>query len=178
MRLRQLGKGRSVCFVIPEDIRIRILELCNKTFDCPIEVEDVLCWSVGETWTDLRLSMPLWAIQGNRFETQRSFLKDGGITKEIAMSFLEDEAQTLETRYRPLAENATPFANWDADNEQIAKIVARCQDFEAMSLDSASLSEKQEVRSDFLISRPNLPFLGANSVQRINKNDKLSVPPS
>lgn len=101
MRLRQLGKGQSVCFIIPEDIQMRILERNKKPFGSQIEVEDIICWTIGETWDDLRRSMPLWAVQGHRFETQKSLLSGGINTNAQGESFLEVEAQTLEARYRP-----------------------------------------------------------------------------
>lgn len=145
MRLRQLGKGQSVCFMLPEDIRMKILERNKKLFTSQIEVQDIICWSIGETWDDLRRSMPLWAVQGHRFETQKSLLKSDITTKEHAERFLEDEAQTLEARYRPQAENASQFADWDGTNANIAEIIAQCRKFTATDVSLASLSEEQEV---------------------------------
>ncbi|KAJ4374686.1 hypothetical protein N0V86_007559 [Didymella sp. IMI 355093] len=144
MRLRQLGKGQSVCFMVPEDIQMRILERNRKPEGSQIEVEDIICWSIGETWDDLRRSMPLWAVQGHRFERQKILMRNGVSTRAQAESILEDEAQTLEVRYRPRAEDASQFAGWDETNENIAKIITQCQNFQATSLSLAGLSEEQE----------------------------------
>lgn len=152
MRLRQLGKGQSVCFMVPEDIRMRVLERNKKLFTSQIEVEDIICWSIGETWNDLRRSMSLWAVQGHRFEMHKSLLNGGITTKEHAESFLEDEAQTLEIRYRPRTENTCQFANWDETNEKIVKIITQCRNFQATNLSLAGLSEEQEVSHAITLS--------------------------
>ncbi|KAL1791853.1 hypothetical protein ACET3X_009604 [Alternaria dauci] len=147
MRLRKLGHGQSVCFVIPEEIRTKIYERTGKPTGTPIEVQDVLAWAIGETWSDLKKSLPLWAVQGNRFESHKHLLLSGAsTTKDQAEAFLEDEAASLETRYKPRADNdnSALLSNWDMSNKNIVTIVSRCRDFEAMGFSSAALSEEQE----------------------------------
>tara|TARA_R110002003_G_scaffold1624_3_gene23302 strand:- start:1338 stop:1988 length:651 start_codon:yes stop_codon:yes gene_type:complete len=73
MRLQKLGHGQSVTFIVPEEIATKIRELTAKTVDNPITVDDVISWSISETWQDLKRSMPLWAVQGHRFETTGIF---------------------------------------------------------------------------------------------------------
>ncbi|KAF4259859.1 hypothetical protein KXW81_000287 [Aspergillus fumigatus] len=63
MRMRKLGKGQSVVFCIPDEIRFKILALPHKCSRSDIDVADVLCWAVSETWVDIWRSMPLWAAQ-------------------------------------------------------------------------------------------------------------------
>jgi hypothetical protein len=145
MRMRKLGKGQSVVFMVPPEISTKIYERTGKSPDASIEVTDVLCWSIRETWLDLSRSMPLWAVQGHRFETHKHLLHGAKTTKEQAKSFLEDEAQSLEVRYRPRArEDSVRFNGWDMSNKNIAQIHLRCREFEAMGFGSSSLQEEQE----------------------------------
>lgn len=68
--MRKLGKGQSVIFCIPEEIKFSILELSEKHDKLDIDVLDVLCWAIAGTWTDTQCSMPLWATQGQQFKRQ------------------------------------------------------------------------------------------------------------
>jgi hypothetical protein len=145
--MRKLGFGQSVVFVTPEEIARKIRERTCKAADAQIGVEDVLCWSIGETWEDLKRSMPLWAVQGERFERTKTLLSGTATTLEQAESFLEDEAQTLEVRYKPLPQGdrgGELLKRWNTTNPNIAKVVKRCQDFDAMGFGTATLSEEQE----------------------------------
>lgn len=145
--MRKLGHGQSVVFISPEEVSSKIRERTCKTSDNAIEVADVLLWSIGETWEDLKRSMPLWAIQGARFERNRDLLCGTATPTQQLRDFLEDEAQSLKVRYRPCFQR-----DWDAhllgtsqsDNYNIALIVKRCQEFNASKLHAATLSEEQE----------------------------------
>lgn len=147
MRMRKLGHGQAVTFIVPEEISTKIREFTCKSATETIEVCDVLYWSIGETWQDLKRSMPLWAVQGERFEKRKHLLNGASTTKNQAKKFLEDEAQALETRYRPRTQDdggSEQVSRWDLSNKNIAQIVSRCRDFEAMGFRSAALSEEQE----------------------------------
>lgn len=168
MRLRKLGHGQSVTFIVPDEISTKIRELTRKPLNDPIQVRDVLCWSISECWADLRRSMPLWAVQGNRYESHKHLLHGADTTKGQAQAFLEDEAQALETRYRPRKQNddgSAQILHWNLSNTNIAQIVSRCRDFEAMGFNSAALSEEQErelapeIEEERQIERP--PRMGA-----------------
>ncbi|PSN72933.1 hypothetical protein BS50DRAFT_616434 [Corynespora cassiicola Philippines] len=145
MRMRKLGKGQSVVFCIPEEIQTKIRDCTSKSANDNIEVSDVLTWAITETWIDTRRSMPLWATQGRRFEEYEGLLNGSNTSMEQAKAFLEDEAQTLDQRYRPRSQTAgSSLKSWDRSNENIAKIIARCEEFEAMNFNSATLHEEQE----------------------------------
>lgn len=147
MRLRKLGHGQSVTFVVPEEIATKIRELTAQTVDDPITVNHVICWSISETWQDLKRSMPLWAVQGHRFENHKHLLNGANTTKDDAKLFLENDAQSLETRYKPRTKDeneSSQLAGWNMSNKNIAQIVSRWRDFEAMGFGSAALSEEQE----------------------------------
>lgn len=146
MRLRKLGNGQSVTFIVPEEIATKIRGLAYKRVEEAITSTDVLCWAISETEQDLKRSIPLWAMQGLRFESHRHVLIGNGTTKEQAEVFLEDEAQSIEARYSPRQNNDSSShpANWDISNQNIAQIISRCRDFEALSFGSVVLSEEQE----------------------------------
>jgi hypothetical protein len=46
MRMRKLGKGQSVVFCISDEVQTKIRTVCEKRPEHPIEVSDVLVWSV------------------------------------------------------------------------------------------------------------------------------------
>lgn len=147
MRMRKLGKGQSVVFCVSEEIKTKIEERTSKSLGFKIEVIDVLTWAISETWTDLRRSMPLWATQGRRFEDHKHLLNGANTTNEQANMFLEDEAQSLEYRYRPRPLEQSKEAQlegWDVSNPNVAEIIARCQEFDTMNFNSATLQEEQE----------------------------------
>ncbi|CAO2650553.1 Nn.00g018450.m01.CDS01 [Neocucurbitaria sp. VM-36] len=147
MRMRKLGQGQSVTFIIPEEILTKIRERTRTHQSDDIELVDVLCWSISESWLDLKKSMPLWAVQGARYLAHERLFNGVDTTKEQAVALLEDEAQTLEARYKPKIHNKGPmaqFEDWDTSNSTIQRIVKRCQDFNAMGFTSADLEEEQE----------------------------------
>lgn len=91
--------------------------------------------------------MPLWAVQGHRYESQKNFFKGPNTTVADAQMLLEDEAQTLEARYRPRTQESSGGAlikDWDMNDPNLQRIVSRCQDFEALGFGAAALSEEQE----------------------------------
>ncbi|KAK5738334.1 hypothetical protein LTR17_006053 [Elasticomyces elasticus] len=94
--------------------------------------------------------MPLWAAQGVRFVRQNALWEkaqgsDGrtSLSPQQAKGFLEDEAQSLEDRYRPSADAAdsmfTEYSHIDVD-----RIKQRCREFGNLSFTSTTLQEEQE----------------------------------
>ncbi|KAI0206624.1 hypothetical protein F4808DRAFT_447409 [Astrocystis sublimbata] len=150
MRMRLLGAGQSVVFCVPQEIiskiqqRLSDLEQSNR--DSTISVSDILAWAVTETWNDSKHNIPLWAAQGRRNEKHQglwSQCHDAGsvLTQELAKGFLEDEAQTLEERYRPLPGRDDVATALGFANDAIAQ---RCQLFNNAQMRSAALQEEQE----------------------------------
>lgn len=78
MRMRKLGKGQSVVFCIPSEIESKILTLTGKSDRSEINVRDVLSWAVSETWIEIERHIPLWAVQGRRFERQLELWRNAG----------------------------------------------------------------------------------------------------
>lgn len=151
MRMRKLGQGQSVVFCVPKEIETKILESAVKQDGTIISVADILIWAISETCADLRRSMSLWAVQGNRHEGQKNFWasaqSDYGyrFSTSQAEQFLEAEAQTLEYRYRPLVvSEASQFSGWDIENKNVSRIIDRCQRFTSMDFTQSALHEEQE----------------------------------
>jgi hypothetical protein len=161
---------------------MKIRKRTGKATSDPIDVVDILSWSIGETWMDLSKSIPLWAVQGHRYETHKHLLHGANTTMEQAQSFLENEARSLEDRYKPTARDdpsETEISGWDLENPNIQTIVARCKDFESMGFNSASLQEEQEVRPGIPLYLNNTDRLNSvNSAQRLKRSVKSNALPS
>jgi len=150
MRMRKLGKGQSVVFLVPDEIKNKILE--QKTqFDCAnISVSDVLSWAISETCVDIRRSMPLWAAQGQRFQQQNELWaeargSDGfNMSKAHAQKFLEEESQSLEHRYRPVTALDVSCFVREGKSKYGDMIAERCREFSNLRFDAATLQEEQE----------------------------------
>jgi hypothetical protein len=148
MRMRQLGKGQSVTFLVSEEIATKIIEITGLRFYDSLKVWHVLIWSIQETWTDLKKSMANWAIQGQRFVSHEHIIQDANMTIEQAQEYLEDEGQTLEYRYRPGLQDDRLTAqskNWDTKKAGIVQILERCEGFGAVGMSAADFEEEQEV---------------------------------
>ena len=145
MRMRQLGDGQAVVFCIPEEIQKKIQE-CNKSKTLAIKPMDVICWCMKESWADLERSIPLWATQGYRFENQRALWQSTRTTEEQAKAFLEEESQTIESRYGPRRNTSPVWLRGDQNtsNENIKEILKRCREFDTSKHDSATLQGEQE----------------------------------
>lgn len=158
MRMRKLGKGQSVVFCVPQDIQTKIREHESRgerrsSGDqlSDFDVQAVLSWAIGETVRDIKNGMPLWAVQGQRFELQNDIWQAARGEAGIEMSasdaekFLEEEAQTLERRYQPRAASTAYTSSLSADSsERLRSIEQRCTEIGALSSDQTTLHEEQE----------------------------------
>jgi hypothetical protein len=155
MRMRKLGKGQTVVFCISPEIQTKITEcettVANRTSE--ITVDDVLLWSIAEMHTEVRRSMPLWAVQGERFVRQETLWQqvhhngETILSKSHAEKFQEDEAQSIDDRYRPhprSLQNQPLFATVSATNPTIQLISERCEEFDDLQFRSSTLQEEQE----------------------------------
>ncbi|EQL02661.1 hypothetical protein OCS_01620 [Ophiocordyceps sinensis CO18] len=155
MRMRRLGQGQSVVFCISEEIRSKVCSESGKPTGSDIDVSDVLMWSISETYADIRRGLPLWAMQGERFERQSAVWHlctgSSGIQMPLVQAerFLETEAQTLEERYRPR------LATYTIGNHpglplnptmpvRLLEIRGRCREFNCQDYLGSSLDEEQE----------------------------------
>lgn len=155
MRMRKLGKGQTVVFCISLEIQAKITE-CETTVASnvtEITVGDVVLWSIAEMHTEVRRSMPLWAVQGERFVRQEQLWKQvrqngkTTLSKSHAEEFQEDEAQSIDDRYRPhprSLQNQPLFHTVSPTNSSIQLISKRCEEFDDLQFRSSSLQEEQE----------------------------------
>lgn len=145
--MRKLGKGQSVVFCIPEEIRTKIFSL-SGTSTGSIGVPDVIHWALTETWVDTYRSIPLWAVQGKRFDHQNalwnSYHDQIEIPSEQAKAFLEEESQTLEQRYRPRRSSDFKPEAIPSPTRNSHLIEERCRLFNDLDFSSAQLHEEQE----------------------------------
>ncbi|KAI0416066.1 hypothetical protein F5X98DRAFT_388453 [Xylaria grammica] len=145
MRMRLLGEGQSVIFCVPNEISSKILRRLPKIQsegEPTISVSDILAWTITETWNDAKRSALLWEAQGRRYERHKGLWAEchaagDVLTKKLAEKFLEDEAKSLEDRYRPLL-------NRGGNDQPDDAIRRRCQQFGNLELMSAVLQEEQE----------------------------------
>ncbi|KAM0467241.1 hypothetical protein ACHAP7_012141 [Fusarium lateritium] len=150
MRMRRLGEGQSVVFCVPWEIEQKIAQWQIKvgSSSCEITVSDVICWAITETCLDLRKAIPLWVTQGARFSGQQILWKQRVPQEEgfsWAGQFLEDEALSLNERYRPCSGHAGLSSLWTRlDGPTIDKLQARCDSFGLTKLHTSSLQEEQE----------------------------------
>lgn len=150
--MRKLGQGQSVVFYVPDDIQRKILAATGKDDRSSINVPGVLIWALHESWRDLRASMALWATQGRRFHRQRQLWDAAKNESSYMMSqgeaeqFLEDEAMSLETRYRPRKKNEERLSTGPelAHCAAELEISKRCEQFACVDFSSAQLQEEQE----------------------------------
>jgi hypothetical protein len=153
MRMRKLGKGQSVVFCISEEIQSKIYTVTGNPTNVSINVSDVLMWAIWETYADLRRNMPLWAMQGTRFERQKAIWAEATSSSGILMSlqqaekFLENEAQTLEYRYKPFTTTTGDQPHLFSNSEESSSLAAirkRCEEFDTFHFKSSTLQEEQE----------------------------------
>lgn len=113
-----------------------------------IKVLDILVWSISETHAEIHRSMSLWRAQGVRFVRQEKLWKaaeklNGEIvlSEDLAMSFLEEEAQTIKDRYCPRRLQKQSSLSTDAKSTAIA---ARRREFDNLEINSSTLQEEHE----------------------------------
>lgn len=150
--MRKLGKGQTVVFCIPPEIRVKILQKVHKDEDDSIELADVLHWAITETWADIQRSIPLWAVQGRRFghqkhlwdQSQNGNLSAASMSPQQAIKFQEEEARMIEDLYKPGERQSNPCCADASSHKGAASIVKHCAQFGQVNFDSAVLQEEQE----------------------------------
>ncbi|KAJ0123975.1 hypothetical protein J7T55_012448 [Diaporthe amygdali] len=131
----------------------RLVQACMRmpaTRTSDITVADVIFWSISETHLEIRRSMPLWAVQGERFCLQdklwQQIRRNGRtlLSKEHAETFQEKEAQSLDDRFRPRQAHGQPLHVANASDADLRLIAERCRQFDELNFNSSTLQEEQE----------------------------------
>lgn len=150
MRMRKLGKGQTVVFCVSQEIQAKIMERTAATRSSDITVANVILWSISETHVETRRSMPLWAVQGERFFAQDKLWKQARqsgrtvLSKEHAEKFQEKEAQSLDDRFRPRQAQSQDLHLANTSDADLDRIAERCQQFDGLQFNSSTLQEEQE----------------------------------
>ncbi|KAJ9225449.1 hypothetical protein DTO169C6_2182 [Paecilomyces variotii] len=154
MRMRELGRGQSAVFCVPPEIQHKIRAMDTKSKSSHITVSDVLTWAVSETWIDTTKSVPLWYTQGQRFAKQTTLWDESRTDEAIDMSaeqatdFLEEEAQSLEQRYKPFEGHdilPQPMEIRDGlDPDIMTRIMERYRGFGDVLSSTMRMDEEQE----------------------------------
>ena len=152
MRMRKLGQGQSVVFCISQEIQAKIrVNMQSYSANSDIVVADVLLWSISESHAENRRSMPLWAVQGERHVKHARVWKEmqdqrGAtcLSKSGAKKLLEEDAQSLEHRYRPNHTAKDTSLLVDSTDPDLEHIRARCLEFDGLAFSAGTLQEEQE----------------------------------
>lgn len=156
--MRKLGEGQSVVFCVPQEIQTKIREheaqnvvVDTGTSDIDIGVREVLSWAISETIRDIKHSIPLWAVQGRRFDRQDCLWRpsrgkgNSMMSRSLAREFLEEEAQTVERRYRPVFVYPTVTATSSGTSSKRLQVInQRCLKVGMLECDNTTLQEEQE----------------------------------
>jgi len=133
-------------------VQSKILECSGKNDAKLIEVEDVLLWTMRNSWEFTKKGMPLWATQGMRHYRRRAACDLSGIVPKIPVGILEPEALTLDERYgldRQVIDEGVVCRNRiQVDNDitraELCSIRAKCREFGLSSFGDSDLHEEQE----------------------------------
>jgi len=173
MRMRKLGRGQSVVFFVPPEVRQKMTRnhrgyhhagsssnSSSSSGGGGVMVADILRWSITETLDDCSRLAALWATQGARFQRQEAIweeLADAGgvkadIEKEHASRFLEEESRDLKRRYGPMPCGSGKGVLGQQSGgrlpprqqEQLEEIGRRCEELGLENISRASAQEEQQ----------------------------------
>lgn len=148
MRMRKLGKGQSVVFTVPAEIENKICAMKAGSEDESLTVQDVIVWTIKETWTDTARSAPLWASQGHRFVYQSGLWGEADDEKPLdpstADKFLEPEAKTLDYRFNPELNEGNKFSDIMTDDDMLQGINDHYRSFGTETTMTQNLNQQQE----------------------------------
>lgn len=130
------------------------MTLCDKDETSDINVSDVLCWAISETWVEIRRDIPLWAVRGRRFERQSRVWRDVHAqgSSHMLMSdtkeLLEPESQSLEHHYSPRQRENRLMPETSNESETLQPIEDRCRELDTHDLALSTFREEQERELD------------------------------
>jgi hypothetical protein len=185
--MRQLGRGQSITFFVPAEIKAKITALRRRRAGAKMQVADVLAWSISETWHEARRLMPLWAAQGLLHQRQQVLWKaaDKGdgyeLGPETAARFLEKGGLTLRERYHPDGNGPCEEeeARWTINPEitsrssEVARIQRRWRAFGVRGLRATALQQEQE--RELLAEREERPSTPLPPIQPLEPSTHADV---
>ena len=156
MRMRKLGHGQSVVFIVPPDVEESIAECGVKRESGNPCVSEILTWTIQQTLSMVRRLAPLWATQGLRYlkvPSTWSSLIEASIAEQreaIAWKLLEEDAKSLELRYsvQTMVESGSEFnlraSLMTSCTKEIDQIRSVLRQFQPRRVNESTLQEEQE----------------------------------
>ena len=143
--MRKLGKGHSVMFFAPPKVDWNIRAASGKTDpNTSVTTVDIICWTIHETWNDIKQRAPHWAQQGmsqkTRSDAWNRFCNNNSTVKQLSDAWLKPEQKSLEDLYAP---RETPATQSDLSALDPG-IRQQCKVLGVLSLPSAQMDEEQE----------------------------------
>lgn len=145
-RMRKLGVGQSLVFIVNEEIEAKIGSLTED--EAEPTVADIICWAVHETWADTERSIPVWAAQGRRFARLHQLWTeaDGDLStlpRNLLEQFSERDARSLEDYYRPITDRQKT-EDQESKDLSIQKINEHYRSFEVQDYNHDRFDAEQE----------------------------------
>ncbi|CAL1705838.1 unnamed protein product [Somion occarium] len=143
MRMRKLGHGQSVMFCAPPEVDRRIREVNELQHDVPIEVANILRWTIQETLADIEHHLPQWAQQGLDHAERVFAREEYSMTGDVATlrdAWVQKEAKSLEELYG----RKTSTSNTEHPAFQNTVIGEHLRSLGVTSLSNSGMSEEQE----------------------------------
>lgn len=75
MRMRNLAKGQTLVFYVSFEVENDIRNRLNLEQSQTLTVDNIIRWSITQTWNDLSRQVPYWARQGLRHRKQGESLE-------------------------------------------------------------------------------------------------------
>ena len=150
--MRKLGEGHSLVFIASSEVA-NLIRNATGIKHGNITTEDIVFWSIKETWRQLQADLPAWVLQGHSFVRRENAWKNlsGGklVSPEaISAKFYEPEARSLDSLYGTRS-NEDRHCVWEDhsvnSNEIIQKIVRRRWDFDPFTIMDAGVHEEMEI---------------------------------
>ncbi|KAF3917336.1 hypothetical protein ABW21_db0200769 [Orbilia brochopaga] len=152
MRMRKLGNGHSLAFLVPPEIYAQIQIAAKKRSTDSVECSDILLWTMLESCRQIQHGFSIWADQGKQYlkrkigwNTLRAKLDADPSGIEAFM--MDPEALPLEEMYgvqeeRLKADQILPSC------DDLKEINSRLEEFGASSPKSVRVQEEQEREVD------------------------------
>ncbi|KAI6118443.1 hypothetical protein F5141DRAFT_999967 [Pisolithus sp. B1] len=141
MRMRRLGHGHSAMFFAPLEVDRSIRDAAKKRGGDVIHPSDILLWAMGETCMDIQNSGPQWAQQGRdhglRYSAWSEFCNTNITSQELAATWRQPDAKTLEELYAPCNPKERPLLS-------IPAIDQRCQELDVSPSTDFNMNEEHE----------------------------------
>ncbi|KAJ6257020.1 hypothetical protein Dda_7903 [Drechslerella dactyloides] len=166
MRMRKLGNGHSLAFLVPPEIYAQIQTAAGKNLADDVECSDILLWTMLESCRQIHHGFSIWADQGFQYLKRKEGWKLLRANPDIDPSNLKDTM--LDREALPLVE-MYGVEDDETDTElnippcdDLTAIESRLEEFSAVSSRSVRVQEEQErevdheVEEETNVERPGL----------------------